>query len=339
MESVQTRVQWVDTGKYVCILFVMLSHLQSGSQALANFYTPFFLSGFFFLSGYVYRPGRSFREHFLRKSRQLLLPWFLLSNGNILISMVLNHKEDVDYLARFGWNFLQIRTVGDELWFIAALFMAYIPFYFFAKAKSPGRSLGVMAGLYLLSRLYAQYMPDELFPWGINTLPWHLEYIFQGGLWMLLGYDFRRYGEAAFDRWNTPVNRAGLWVCYLVLTLGPEALFLQRLRQLGLLQELLGIASLVCLCKCVKGSRYTRFVGANTIVYFALHGWVYATVERVLVRFWDPFYQACLSSSLASDLLAVGITLLVSVLLIPPAWIISRYFPWVLGRRRKAHGL
>lgn len=335
MNAVQKRIEWVDTGKYVCIMFVMLSHLQSGSEALAKVYTPFFLSGFFFLSGYVYRQEPSFRQHLQKKVRGLLWPWFVLSNGNILLSMVLNHKEDVDYLARFGWNLLQIRTLGDELWFVAALFMAYIPFYFFAGSRRPAVALGIMAGLNLLSQLYRHWMPDDWFPWGLNMLPWHLEFVFQAGFWMLVGYDFRRYGEEEFDRWNTWVNRLGLLLVYLVVTLGPEdLLWLQRLREVPVLTEALGVAGLVSVCKAVKANRYIRFVGANTLVYFAFHGWVYATVELVLQRFAGGFYQAWLESSFGSSLLAVAITLVVSVVLILPAMVVNRWFPWVLGRKR-----
>lgn len=31
------------------------------------------------------------------------------------------------------WNFLQIRGQGDLIWFVAALFVAFVPFYFFIQ--------------------------------------------------------------------------------------------------------------------------------------------------------------------------------------------------------------
>ncbi len=48
------RIEWIDIGKYICIMFVMLSHLQSGTENFAQFYRPFFLTAFFFIAGYVY---------------------------------------------------------------------------------------------------------------------------------------------------------------------------------------------------------------------------------------------------------------------------------------------
>lgn len=334
MNTLKQRIEWVDVGKYVCIMFVMMSHLESGSEYAEAFYTPFFLAVFFFLSGYVYRQPASFRVHLAKKARGLLVPWFLFSSGSLLLSRFANYNPNVDYLARLGRNLLQIRGMGDEIWFVTALFMAYIPFYFFIRWNRPGKALGLMAALCGLSLLYCRYMPA--LPWGSNALPWHLEFVFQAGLWMLLGYDFRHYWEKAFDRWNTPVNRAGLWMVYLLLVFGPSEQWLAHLREIPCLLSLLGIFAVTSLCKVVKSNRYMRFVGANTLTYFALHGWVYASVELALKTLAGGFYQSCLERTWSSDLLAVAITVTVSVLLMIPAAIINRWFPWVLGKKRAA---
>ncbi|MDO5399406.1 MAG: hypothetical protein Q4F17_00305 [Eubacteriales bacterium] len=335
MNAVKQRIEWVDVGKYVCIMFVMLSHLESGTEGLEKFYTPFFLSVFFFLSGYVYRQPASFRAHIAKKARGLLVPWFVFSTGSLLLSRFANYDPSVNYLARFGWNLAQIRGMGDEIWFVTALFVAYIPFYFFVKWNRPGWALGVMTALCWLSLVYCSEMPP--LPWGRNALPWHLEFVFQAGLWMLLGYQFRQYWEKGFDKYNTILLRAGLWAVYLLLVYWPEAGRLQRhWRMFSVLVSLVGILAVVSICKVVRSSRYMRFVGANTLIYFALHGWVYASVELVLKIFAGGFYQACLASPWASNLLAVGITLVVSVLLMVPAVIINRWFPWMLGKWRTA---
>lgn len=41
------RIEWVDTVKYVCIIMVMLSHLESRTDIWSAFYTPFFFVCFF----------------------------------------------------------------------------------------------------------------------------------------------------------------------------------------------------------------------------------------------------------------------------------------------------
>lgn len=49
------RIDYVDTVKYICIMFVILSHLAANTNLMWAFYSPFFLSAFFFVSGYVYK--------------------------------------------------------------------------------------------------------------------------------------------------------------------------------------------------------------------------------------------------------------------------------------------
>ena len=127
------RIEWVDIVKYVCIIMVMLSHLESRTDIWSAFYSPFFLTAFFFTAGYVYKPKRNFIEFLYPKFRQLFVPWFLFSVFNILLSQVLSFNAHKSLVEELKWNFLQIGGQGDQLWFVAALFVAFIPFYFFIR--------------------------------------------------------------------------------------------------------------------------------------------------------------------------------------------------------------
>lgn len=88
------------------------------------------------------------------------------------------------------------------------------------------------------------------------------------------------------------------------------------------------------ICKVIKTNRYISFVGANTLTYFGLHGKVYAVIEAVLGKF--SLYSELLENVIASSIIAVVIMFVLSLILIIPAMIINRWFPWVLGRKRKA---
>ena len=68
------------------------------------------------------------------------------------------------------------------------------------------------------------------------------------------------------------------------------------------------------------------------MTYFALHGKLYAVIEKVLSRF--DIYEVLLSNEITSSIVAIGITAVISVLLIIPAMIINRWFPWVRGERK-----
>lgn len=62
------RIVWVDVAKYICILMVSLSHLEGRTDVGLAFYTPFFLSVFFFAFGYVYKPKDNFKQFLYKKS-------------------------------------------------------------------------------------------------------------------------------------------------------------------------------------------------------------------------------------------------------------------------------
>ena len=198
---VQKRIVWVDVVKYICILMVMLSHLEARTDVWQAFYTPFFLSAFFFVSGYVYKQSDGFKQFLYKKFRQLFIPWLVFSVFNILLSQVFSFNVHTAFLPELAWNFLQIRGQGDGIWFVAALFVTFIPFYFFIKwyefiSQNGGHSKDTVAILIawilsMISILYSRLLPEGIFPWGSAALPWHIEYIFQAMFYMVLGYIFQ----------------------------------------------------------------------------------------------------------------------------------------------------
>lgn len=330
----EKRVEWVDIGKYICIMCVLLSHLQSGSEGLHKFYGPFFLVVFFFLSGYVYTQPKRFKEHLIKKIRGLFVPWLIFSNFNILLSAVVTLKGERDTPRELLFNFLQIRGCGDGIWFVAALFVAFIPFYFVIHWNQPRKAIGISILLSIVSVMYTRIVPEDLFPWGNNALPWHIEYMFQAMLWMVLGYYFKQYAEKWFDDKNTLINRCVVWIAYLIVAYIPDPMgwgivFVQYAR------NLLGIVAVISLCKVLKSNRYINFVGANTLVYFAFHGKVYAVIEKVLEKYAGALYSMILANPLLSSLLAIMIAFVMSLILIIPAEIINRWFPWMLGRKKR----
>ncbi|MCR4788799.1 MAG: acyltransferase family protein [Lachnospiraceae bacterium] len=330
------RIEWVDIGKYICIMLVMISHLESDTVILQKIYHPVYLSFFFFLAGYVHKQPRSFGEHFIKKLRGLFIPWLIFSNLNIALSAVISLKENRNIAGEFLWNLLQIRGQYDGIWFVAALFVTFIPFYFVIKLDKK-KALILTTALVVTAELYAAFMPKNVFPWNNYTLPWHLEYIPYALLWMVLGYYFKENAEKELDRKNTVVTRLVAVMIYLAIVyLLPD---LKDVRIVHVLIEYgrtaAGIVMLILLCKVARSNRYIDYVGANTIIYFALHGKLYAVLEHVLSAKLSSLYSACLSNIWLSTLLAVVIATVMSFILIIPAYLINRFFPWIIGRKRQ----
>lgn len=338
------RIEWVDIVKYVCIIFVMVHHLEGESEVLYTFYASFFLKAFFFTAGYVYHHTNNFKEFFTKKVKGLLVPWFIFSTFNILLSQVLSFNEHGDFLTEMGLNLLQIRNHGDGIWFVAALFVAFIPFYFTIKwnsGENKSNSIIVIVVSFLLSfasLIYTKVMDPTLLPWNSVELPWHLEYIFQAMLFMVLGYYFRKEYEIKFDQYNTRLNRIILTIVYLAIIYFPYISGIQLSFSMEIiyqyLREFIGVLLLVSVCKVLKTNRYISFVGQNTLIYFALHGKVLSVLEKVLQKIMPQIYTRILGNNVLADVFVILLALFMSILLMIPAWIINRFFPFVVGRKK-----
>jgi len=92
--------------------------------------------------------------------------------------------------------------------------------------------------------------------------------------------------------------------------------------------------AIVSLSKTIKSNRYIQFVGSNTLIYFALHGKVYAVLEKVLAKVGGDYYVMCLDNPLYASVMALIITFTISIILIIPTSIINKYLPWMVGRRK-----
>ena len=329
----KSRIEWVDIGKYICIMFVIISHLESVTPVLTAFYSPFFLTLFFFLSGYVYKQPKSFEEHLKKKFRGLFVPWLIFSHLNIILSMLITLKGERNIPQEFVLNLLQIRGIGDGIWFVAALFVAFIPFFYVNQIKKTSTRLFTFGVIAVIEELYIYFFPADFWPWGSPALPWHLEYIGYAMFWMALGYCFKTEWEKTFDDKNTVRNRFCISLLYLAMIIVP--LFFEQnviTVLLSYITSIVGIIFIISYCKVLKTNWYISFVGANTLIYFALHGKVFAVIEKVLQVLASSLYSYCLGNIFLSSVLAIIVGFLTSVILIVPAYIINRWFPWMIGR-------
>lgn len=335
------RIEWIDIAKFICIMFVIISHLESNTEILSVFFTPFFLSMFFFASGYVYKPKYKFKKFFFHKAKTLFLPWLIFSSFNIAASQIISFNAHSDFIEELKWYFLQIRGKGDLVWFVAALFVAYIPFYFVIRYWENNRNkkaamLIFLSLMYAASVLYTAYMNPRFFVWNTACLPWHIEYIPQAVLFMFLGYLFRTEWEGTFDVIFVGKRKAAVLAVYIAAICLSAILSKCGFEFISLIYDnlikLLGILFVTVISKSLKTNRYFSFVGRNTLTYFALHGKVYSLGQTVLNNLFSGVYTLVLSNSILSTLFAIAFAVVISVLLIVPAYIINRFFPFVLGK-------
>ena len=345
------RIEWVDTAKWICMMFIMLEHLESGCDELSVLHTAFGVEVFFIAAGYVHKAGQNFKSFFIKKVKCLVVPWLVFSFLDISIAQIFSFGEHGDYFTELLWNLAQIRQHYAQLWFIPALFATFLPFYFFIEwynrkadkdnHRRPWLFFLIAFALWGVDVAYSHFMMDKPLPWGSSNLPWHADYIFIAMFYMTIGYFLRNNFEDTFDRLNIRRNRIILLAIYLCSVYYP---YLTDFRMSEPIQELfarlinplMGCTLVCAFSKVIKSNRYIAYVGQNTLLYFAFHGKVLGFVQGVLKRLFAEAYAQILSNKLSSSIFAICLTIAMSFVLIVPCYIVNRYFPFLVGRPLKA---
>ena len=109
------RIKWIDIIKGICIVFVMLSHSYPPDD-YRRFFTPFFLTMFFFASGYTFSTKNRFRDFILGKIYHLVCPVFLLGSIRIIGMRIMGVGN---LMEGFKGLLLQISCQKDEMWFVS----------------------------------------------------------------------------------------------------------------------------------------------------------------------------------------------------------------------------
>ena len=322
---------------------VLATHLESMTPVLHAIFAPFFLTLFLFCSGYVYKRKSGFKDFIRKKVSQLWIPWLILSLFNILTAQVISFNAHKSVWEELFWNFLQIRAKDDGMWFVAALFVAYIPFYFFVewynKKKNTAAFLTITFALSLISTIYMKFADPQDFLWGTPALPWHLEYMFQANFFMALGYVFREKWEVWFDTKNNWLIIALACLAYILLVYGgaiirQDGVFEADPIPLTYIKQLLGIYIFVFFSKKIKPTRYTLYIGQNTLLCFGLHGKLFSAIQMVARKVAGNLYSQILSKVLYSSVFSILCAFFMSIVLIVPIWLINRYLPFVAGKRK-----
>lgn len=192
--------------------------------------------------------------------------------------------------------------------------------------------------LSFVSVLYTCTVPAEIFPWNSTALPWHIEYVFQAMFYMVLGYMFRHNFEGLLDKYNTLSVRLAAVMLYLIVAFVPFFAQIKMPMMVDVIYQyvvsFIGIFALIMIAKKVKGNRYINYVGQNTLIYFALHGKVYSVIQTILKKTVTEFYGMVLGNTVASSLFCLALALVLSIVLIIPAYIINRWLPFIVGRRK-----
>lgn len=136
------RKQHIDIAKGILILLVVMGHLPLlqmespyKSEVLAwieninRYYVPFYMAAFFLITGYCSNFKRNFKDFLIRNTKSILIPGLCFSVLVGITEIYLIPYSQLTYL-----SFLEkITLFGGLFWFLTALFIAKIIFFFINK--------------------------------------------------------------------------------------------------------------------------------------------------------------------------------------------------------------
>lgn len=322
-----TRINWLDTTRGLAFLMVIYSHLDYCDPLIMRFFSPVFLTMFFFVSGYLFKENCSFGKVFEQRTRTILLPFLIWGSVLILLRCVFTFKDDQPAVVESFKSMILQDGANRDLWFVAALYTFSIVFYWVLRWCGSGKKLLVVCtALFVLNSLYERVLHGPFILWYVHLTGY-------GCFYMGLGKWYRQHEEQV----NNVAKKWAVWLA-LIVYVAYIYLFDFHVSYGGstniidaIFITLLGIFAMTYLCKwCAGGNGLLLYVGANSLLYFALHGKGFMLLQVILAKVLAATGYTL--SYVQADIMGFAITLLDALILIIPVWLVNKYIPQTLGR-------
>lgn len=271
------RLKWLDIARGLAFLMVIYSHIKYRDDMVMRYFSPMFLTMFFFVSGYLFKENCSFLKVFEQRTRTLLLPFLTLGGVMILLSNILTLNEKVPLSDEIKGLLFQ-NGHNQLLWFIAALYVYSLVFYWIERFCSAVNTLmAVCSLLFIVNVIYSYWLEGP-------GLPWHIMGSGYACFYMALGKFYKHHEEKidALFGWRSLLLTAVVYIGFITVT-GISCSFsgsryVVDSAALSIMSLILGVAVSK---RFFQNSRFMLFVGANTLFYFAFHGKGYSLLQTV----------------------------------------------------------
>lgn len=320
------RKNWIDLLRGICMMAILLDHTEiyyTGSNIINyNLYVVNTLTIFFFLSGYLTYKEKGFNFIHKLKSivKQILIPYFIFT---IIIAFpkYLMHGEEIDIL-RIIFNIF----TGQASWFIAALIISEVIFSVILWISK--QRLWILSITSILLFIISTILPKNHQPYF-----WQFDNALQAILFLYLGYIFHRY-EKRFNYINTFSYTILLIILISIIKIYEYKTNVNLLINpinitnypIFILDTILMILLMVNISKNCPRCKTIEWTGARSIVYYFFCGGCPLIISTLLNKL-EFSYNGYYYRVIIAFLLTYTATSLI-------AWIVYRFFPFLIGRNR-----
>ena len=319
------RIPWLDVSRGLAFLMVIYSHLDFCNDTIMRYFSPVFLTTFFFVSGYLFKEGYSFSKVLEQRTRTLFLPFLQLGLIMIVMSQIMTFKEKVPFFDHVV-GLLSQNGENQLLWFVAALYVYSIIFFWIEKISHGATGLLIISFLlFLLNRLAIEM--------GLPRIPWHLASFGYACFYMGLG----KYYKEKEDVINRIIDNKWFVLLMAIWYVLIISIFDLRISYAGgkfvfdaWCLTIPGLVVMIFLSRrLLQNNRLLLFVGANSLFYFAFHGKIFSVLQAICYKVVPESMSAIFGFY---DLIAFIIVIFDALILIIPAMFVNRYCPFLLGK-------
>ncbi|SDD51404.1 Fucose 4-O-acetylase [Paenibacillus sp. UNCCL117] len=319
------RIHWVDTLKGIGIILVILGH--TPALNIKGYIFSFHMPLFFFISGYLFQTNKypTFINFLNKKGKSLLIPYLAFSVISILANSVLSQAH-IDIKPSLKAFFISTRNqipFNEALWFLTCIFIVEVMFYLISRVcKYDWLKLVFAIVIYLVGfKLFNNKEPQ--LPWNIDSAMTYL-------LYFALGYVFKKWNIT-----NLQFFKYASWFCLMITfvqIVRPDVFYI-IINKLHISQNIniifttmISITAFITIAKSMSGSRHLKYLGQNSLSFFALH--LAVGFPIILNIFAILNVNVGANATNIMGLIFVALTIL---LLIPVVKVLNTYFPIVLG--------
>lgn len=129
MKNINTRIEWIDLAKGICIFLVVFHHVSSVihlDYPLRTQLTSFRMPLYFILSGLFFKQYEGFIGFLKRKTNKLLIPYLFFLLATSVIPYIIAYHESPLELILFEMNG---PVYNHAIWFLLCLFEINLLFY------------------------------------------------------------------------------------------------------------------------------------------------------------------------------------------------------------------
>ncbi|MCC3406622.1 MAG: acyltransferase family protein [Microcoleus sp. PH2017_10_PVI_O_A] len=341
-KSSSSRISWIDNLRAFGMLSIILVHTGRLDSKFDLYVSALVMPLFFLISGFFVKESikqQKFIDFVKIRAQRLLIPylsfgifsyimWFFIigkiKKDVLPINPIVHFLTNIFYGVG-GWGWLDFNIT---LWFFPCLFVTEILFFFLIRLPSR-KSLGVaLFSLSVIGYFLFEVVDSEKF-----RLPFGLDIALTAVVFYGLGYLVKPHvlndGFKAWYQW--PFLLLGTLAYIVFSNLNEPSAFI--IGNFGknyfyfYLAALSGILFWAQISRLIKPNKLFTEIGKNTLVIFPLHLLLFPFFTGVLVY----VFKVPKSAIEHSNIVALAYTILSALILIPIAWGLNRYVPFLLG--------